>query len=352
MKLSLKTRNVFIDAEAFIAANFDYTSKTFKQLMTLAKSSSIKLFLTDVTVREIEAHIRLEVEAASTAAKHFRKNARILQFIDDPPFSEILKRFDKATATACLIEQFHEFRRKALITVLPIIHSSVETVFHDYFNANPPFSLGNKKSEFPDAFAIEALKAWCSNRKEAMYAVSADSDWKSACEKSGQLIHLESPEQFLDLISRQDKELSEHAFMVLETNINEVKLKIARAFESAGFALATGDGEVESVSLSEIDIDGSLLLEASEKGASFELDAVAQYSAEIYSRNWGTELNTYEYETDYYPRRTRYNIDREAEFPAEILLKYDEKGDAQVIVCESINANREFEVRPSRRYSG
>ena len=284
MKLHLRTRNVFIDTQAFIAANFDYSSRAFKQLTALAEARSVKLFLTSITVREVEGHITSEVEAAYTAAKHFRKDARILQHVDSPPFGLILRRFDKAEIIKDLIGRLHEFIKKANVTVLPIVDASVKTVLNSYFDVAPPFSQGNKKSEFPDAFAIEALRTWCSAKKETMYVVSGDADWKSACETADLLVHLESPEQFLDLVSRQDKELSEHALKLLDENLSQAEDKVAKAFESAGFVVKTGEGEVDSISLSSIEIDEVFLLEAKEESATFEVEVIAQYTAEIFYR--------------------------------------------------------------------
>lgn len=54
-------------------------------------------------------------------------------------------------------------------------------IFEKYFNSIPPFSTGKKKSEFPDAFVIEAAKQYLSEHtNEILLVVSKDSDWEKS----------------------------------------------------------------------------------------------------------------------------------------------------------------------------
>ena len=60
---------VFLDTAVFICANFDYKSARFKSLMTLASTGRIEVFLTELTLREIEANIRSRVDDAVTSIR-------------------------------------------------------------------------------------------------------------------------------------------------------------------------------------------------------------------------------------------------------------------------------------------
>ncbi len=56
----LKTKNVFIDTEVFDAANLNFESTAFKELVRLAQADFVKVLLTAVTEAEVQALIKRE----------------------------------------------------------------------------------------------------------------------------------------------------------------------------------------------------------------------------------------------------------------------------------------------------
>ena len=60
---------VFLDTEVFVRENFNYKSTRFKSLMSLASAGRIQVFLTDLTLREIETSIRSHVDGAVASVK-------------------------------------------------------------------------------------------------------------------------------------------------------------------------------------------------------------------------------------------------------------------------------------------
>jgi hypothetical protein len=52
-----ETPNVFLDTEVFDQHEYDLSSPYFKRLIRLVNSGAVKLFLTTVTVGEIQDHI-------------------------------------------------------------------------------------------------------------------------------------------------------------------------------------------------------------------------------------------------------------------------------------------------------
>src|ERR1017187_1444818 len=57
MSATLETRNVFLDTECFYRGGFNYSSKPFRILTSLAAKDEVQVFVTDITVREVLAHV-------------------------------------------------------------------------------------------------------------------------------------------------------------------------------------------------------------------------------------------------------------------------------------------------------
>jgi hypothetical protein len=73
------------------------------------------------------------------------------------------------------------------------ISHPADAVFADYFDRKPPFDKGGK--EFPDAFALKALDAWCARQGERMYVVTQDAAMQRYVERSPHLLLLPTIEE-------------------------------------------------------------------------------------------------------------------------------------------------------------
>lgn len=58
-----------------------------------------------------------------------------------------------------MIDEFEQFLIEVDAEIISIEDISPTRVFEKYFGAKPPFSH-KKKSEFPDAFSLEAILKW------------------------------------------------------------------------------------------------------------------------------------------------------------------------------------------------
>ena len=174
----METRNVFIDTSIFINHNYNYRSTVFQNFVRLARDERAKVFITDITIREIEAHIEADISASTQASSQFKSDARILRNIDQPEINALFSDIDEPSAIDELKQQLQEFLRYVKATILPTTDVDIAAVFNKYFSKQPPFSEGKKKYEFPDAFVLEALEQWCDDQDELLYVVSTDNDLK------------------------------------------------------------------------------------------------------------------------------------------------------------------------------
>ena len=78
-----------------------------------------------------------------------------------------------------------------------------DIVFEKYFRAEPPFAdKGNKKSEFPDAFAIESIMDYIkTHNSDYFLIVSNDSDWTKSFENIDRVTMADSLNQALALLN-------------------------------------------------------------------------------------------------------------------------------------------------------
>src|SRR5665648_695093 len=82
----LKTRNIFIDTQAFVANNF-FESENLKRLAEFGNKGIIQIYLTEITINEIKSNIREDLLNAQDEINRFKKTiagkSRILKNVDE-----------------------------------------------------------------------------------------------------------------------------------------------------------------------------------------------------------------------------------------------------------------------------
>lgn len=67
---------------------------------------------------------------------------------------------------------------KSNVLIIEYSELNIKLVFDKYFKAQFPFNSKNKKSEFPDAFAMALLEKWCEINKVKCTVFALDNDLK------------------------------------------------------------------------------------------------------------------------------------------------------------------------------
>ena len=188
----LQTRYVFIDAQSFRKARFDWNGRTLSKLVEFAERGHLQLLVTDVTVGEVKSQLR---EVLGEAAASIKKHESVLQQVG--ALDALTKLADDTAAFAALDAGFEKFLKDTKSIKVPL-SAEIGTLLGDYFARRPPFSA-KKKSEFPDAIIIASLLAWCAKRRATAYVVSGDPDLKECCSPSRPLFYAAS---VADIISQ------------------------------------------------------------------------------------------------------------------------------------------------------
>lgn len=336
----METRNIFIDASIFISHNYNFQSAVFENISRLAKDGQANLFVTDITVQEVKAHIEEDISKAVQASAKFKKDARVLRNIDSPPYREFFADIDESVVLEILLRQLDDFIKEAGITILSTSEASVASVFQKYFSKKPPFGDGKKKAEFPDAFAIEALEDWCAENDELMYVASADSDLKNHCDTSDRLIPLAKLAEFISLVEFHDEVLSPSIMSLIEKNKAVLEESIAESFCNKGFWIDDQDGDVNEVRVNDIEVQEILLLEVDQNSAVVQVDVKTEFSADLTY----ADLDTASYDSEdkvLIPWRTiDKTVEQEAQYMAIVHIAHDIE-DPEYFAVESVNIETE-----------
>lgn len=197
-----KPRNLFLDTQVFDRHGMDLEHPNFKTLAAHVANGDVRMFSTTVTVGEIGNHFMRRAEEAHEALRSIKNKHPIVLCVKKPPVSDV---FDKNKLKKIgdemrdeLLAQLKAWLTKNKVTVLAVKDVDPEQVFKMYFEERPPFGSGDKKSEFPDAFALHALWQWCVHNKEEMYVVSEDKKCGDFCGTFKDLKYIERLSKFLE----------------------------------------------------------------------------------------------------------------------------------------------------------
>lgn len=319
----METRNIFIDTSIFISQNYNFKSATFGNLCRLAKTNKARVYLTDINIREVRAHIEEDVSKAIQASSTFKKRAKILRNIESTPFKEFFQNIDDVIALESLYGQLDEFLTEVGATILQTSEVSIDAIFDKYFEKKPPFGDGKKKSEFPDAFIIEALEAWCEKKEDRIYVVSEDHDLCSHCNTSGKLIFLSKLAKFISLVEFHDEVLSPSVLSLVVQNRESIKKDISEAFCNEGFWIEDQDGDVNDVRVNNIEVEEMLLLKVDQNSAVLQVDVKTNFSADLTY----DDLDTASYDSEdkiLIPWRTiDKTVEENVEYTAIICISHD-----------------------------
>lgn len=196
--------NIYIDTSIFEANNF-LESKRISEIFKLAEEGQLRIVLPAITYKEVKVRASVNIKSAISRQKKFRDETRVLRNVPSikdkynlEKEEDILKEFNG------LFEDTLS-KSKVLILDYPIVN--ISDVFEKYFNETFPFSRGEKKNEFPDAFALLSLEEWCKANHSKCFVFSNDKDLLGY--KSNELIIVESYEKFLDEKLRQIEKVKE-----------------------------------------------------------------------------------------------------------------------------------------------
>lgn len=149
------------------------------------KRSPTDLIIPDVIEQEVLSHLNKKVQekiqtlnkAIGEAKSHIFEGSEDL--LEAAQKLEI--KFDASQIAESRLENFIDNTNAKKIKCGD--YTDVSTLINQYFTSSPPFSE-KKKSEFPDAIILNAIKKWSEEEEKYVLVVSQDNDWKVYCDQS------------------------------------------------------------------------------------------------------------------------------------------------------------------------
>lgn len=196
---ALSTREVFVDTDPYFRLGHDLTKAPILSLFEHAAEGRLRLHITDLTLREILRQITeaaekdvASIKVARAALNRWRarapkaagsKPAKLLGLDGEKIGAEAFAEFDRTLVRNGVIK--HDASARPAVPI-----------FQAYFRREPPFD-GPKLKEFPDAFALDALGAWCETNDATMYVVGGDKAMRRAVEAHQRLLGIEDLQDLL-----------------------------------------------------------------------------------------------------------------------------------------------------------
>jgi hypothetical protein len=279
MSKLLKGKRVFVDTQVFRQARFAVSNPSFTKLRELCEARKLNLLTTEITRREIDANIS---EVASEIQNALRKAADIIASLGKPDiivFGIPANKLTEDDLVKALSRQVNDFFEKCQVEQVELPRTTLATVIDLYFKKQPPFS-DKKKSEFPNAFVLEALKSKAGINDEIVYVVSKDPDFANACKQHPYLECIETLPHFLDRYNAHADTINQvHA--TVKKNFKQIEKQLQGILESLPGELRGRSGFVQLSSVQLADILDTLVVSCDGPTASVEFVCHVEVKASL-----------------------------------------------------------------------
>lgn len=290
MKSTELTRLFALDTSFIESQNF-LAGRLLRNLGDMGRKNYIKIYFTDIVYREVLSRFakRLleEENKIISVKKTIESQIRVLKNFEDYAAYFTLPELDTAKLTEQFKKDFDEWISYADIKILPTKGHTIEKVMNDYFEGNPPFSSGKKKSEFPDAFSFYALDQYFKMGKKECYFVTLDTDFDDVLSKY--VIPVKEIGEKLDIINRARElrfgilKLIEDTYALSKSQLeHDAKIYFSEYLEEEANAKTEIRGmaidHLESFGVTDFKFDRYNIVQTNEFGAQLQCGAIVPYT--------------------------------------------------------------------------
>ena len=203
---------ISVDTCIFTEAGYRLDIGILKHLEQF-KENAFRLIFSEITVREIHAHIARHSDDAKakliTALRGIGKHWHVQVDKQTSIVDELLLGGDSGRVLAS--NRMKDFLVRCGAQVIDAkTMLDVQELLKRYFSVQPPFEPSvEKKSEFPDAIALLSLQAWAKKEGTAVLLVTKDKGCKRFCAESEHLYTIDDLIDALALIQQREAHCTE-----------------------------------------------------------------------------------------------------------------------------------------------
>ena len=327
MPAAARVETISIDTQVFVATGYGFTGKSFQSLKSHLASGRLKLVMTDITVREVHARIKLSVAEELRSHREFLNKAKPKALFNSsiPEVRALVRRFDPNVVAKDLCDQFDSFLKDAKVEIVATKDLTVGDVFDKYFAGTAPFGdTETKKHEFPDAFCVKALSEWAQQKGLKMFVVSGDESFWEACSQSKQLVAKKHLSEVLDDVAAwDDPALASFVHTETKKRISEIAKAAKEQFQDRYYFVENMDGEAQ-VEVETINpTQDPEIIEIQKHGASLVVTFDATYSAHL-SYDDPATASYDEGDLVYIQHREEDVVDRDELLTVEVKVSFDD----------------------------
>lgn len=252
---------IFIDTGILDKECYDFSSPRIQALVTALAAQPKTLLLPQPTKHEIIRHITDQAREAIVSLVRARDDHPLLRAKPGIPQSRAQRDTMVAQLRAETLAQWEEFQSRFDLQELNYSGIDIAEIMTWYEQISPPFGLGEKRKEFPDAFALAALRARATQSGAPVAVVSTDGDLKKFCDVEPKLRFYQSLDALTAEMVADANEAAKtaKAESLALASIPAIKDLISAAFPDRGFwhqeAPGDEDENVENVNVEECAID-------------------------------------------------------------------------------------------------
>jgi hypothetical protein len=153
--------------------------------------SPVQVVISEIVHREMKRHLAELIGKARAALEKGLKEVQQEMLASEVAASRARKAIITSETDQEIAERrLEQFYEGCGAIVLPADTVSSREVLERYFSQHPPFAAaGDKKQEFPDAFALMSVEKWAEEQNFKVLVVSHDKGWGEFCAKSERLVY-------------------------------------------------------------------------------------------------------------------------------------------------------------------
>lgn len=210
-----------IDACIFTENGNRIDEGIFKHLEQF-KEGDFRLVFTEVSLREVHAHIKKEAEEAKNKLVSSLRSVGKHWSLADSKENIADKLIGTDSPKDIASKKIDNFVRRCGAEIIEATGTvDLKVLLKRYFDTQPPFeNSAEKKSEFPDAIAMLSLDGWAEKNATSVIFVTKDKGCKRYCAESKFIYSLDSLSDALSLIQERDKHCIQLCWAI-ETKIAE-----------------------------------------------------------------------------------------------------------------------------------
>jgi hypothetical protein len=344
---------IYIDTSIFESENFTEGSK-LKQLIELGQKDMIKLLLPEITYREVVERIRKKLKDAKSSYKKIYSDCRVLRNSDNFKKVFAINEVDVDRELENIKSKFDELIKLGKVEVIPYPIVDISSIFGKYFENKPPFKEGEKKNEFPDAFAIETVEQWCKKYRKKCFVLCKDNDILTVDNDiftpiedfpkyiNGKVIELQKIEHHqekLQLIDNAYNKNKETLKLELENDLREILEEHFKYDYSSNISL-------DSISINILDISEYSINYIRENDADIELRLRVEIKAKLIYGDYGSAHYDKEDDTWFFVDTIEGKISREIDIDVTLTVEFNPPSGREYayIKIKSINNDRMLKI--------